>query len=601
MILSVHHLQYGVLQAKLGNPAALVSNYKYTYPAEHFDVPVNVDPSLQVSAEGATLNGSWRVIGSTGQIAIHVLPFANGLDLIMGRAYSYTNSSAEDTLVDVPYGNTSQPECGAMYNTSTNTFVPLHIAENPFCGAQALLPDGQGVVVGGDASQLFAPFFSNGLQAVRIIDPVAQTSTLVATMQNSRYYPTILTMPSGMLLIVGGYQQEAGGWGSMPAPSTTMQAPAECSPNVGGSFADPSYNNPTYQFFNATNNSLSPALALSILLESWPINSYPWLCVLPSGSVLIIAGSLMEVDYFMPDGAYADDAIGPLPTFPVPVSYPQAATMALLPLQPPLYEAQVLVAGGSSEYCANSMTPAGSTSWLLDLTPGANHSLVEEELAYPRVMGDLILLPDGRVFLCNGAQVGIQGGNGVAAAAANIGTSVAEIYDPSLPIGQRWSQAADSLIWRMYHSSAYLTPNAEVYVAGSETTAELRAQLFTPDYLHTSKPRPVITTAPSTLGYAANFTIGFSNVTTLDRVVLSRLAGSTHGIHFDQRQIVLDCIIQGATDNCASPPNSSIAPPGQYMLFVLNQGVPSVAEYITMQLPAVNSSAGSGVGVATAG
>ncbi len=185
----------------------------------------------------------------------------------------------------------------------------------------------------------------------------------------------------------------------------------------------------------------------------------------------------MEVDYFTPYGAYADDAIGPLPTFPVPVSYPMAATMALLPLQPPLYETQVLdpprpapprpapprpappcpalpchavvsrfvqdpnpleswltdpskhtkghwymlccpdgsyglaasaafashvfthpegaqpvcilqvlVAGGSSEYCANSMTPAGSTSWLLDVTPGANHSLVVEELTYPRVV-----------------------------------------------------------------------------------------------------------------------------------------------------------------------------------------------------------------------
>ena len=47
---------------------------------------------------------------------------------------------------------------------------------------------------------------------------------------------------------------------------------------------------------------------------------------------------------------------------------------------------QVLVAGGSSEYCANSMTPAGSKSWLLDVTPGANHSLVVEELAYPRVV-----------------------------------------------------------------------------------------------------------------------------------------------------------------------------------------------------------------------
>lgn len=79
-------------------------------------------------------------------------------------------------------------------------------------------------------------------------------------------------------------------------------------------------------------------------------------------------------------------------------------------------------------------------------------------------MGDLTLLPDGRVFLCNGAQVGMQGGNGVAAAAANIGTTVAEIYDPSKPIGQRWSQKADSMIWRMYHSVAYLTPNAEVCV-----------------------------------------------------------------------------------------------------------------------------------------
>ena len=78
-----------------------------------------------------------------------------------------------------------------------------------------------------------------------------------------------------------------------------MQAPAECSPNTGGSNADPEYNNPTYQLFNATNNSLSPALALSILLESWPINSYPWLCVLPSGSVLIIAGIATELSYVL--------------------------------------------------------------------------------------------------------------------------------------------------------------------------------------------------------------------------------------------------------------------------------------------------------------
>ena len=127
----------------------------------------------------------------------------------------------------------------------------------------------------------------------------------------------------------------------------------------------------------------------------------------------------------------------------------------------------------------------------------------------------------------------------------------------------------------------------QVLVAGSEVTSEYRAQLYTPDYLHTEKPHPVITTAPAEVPYATNFTISFSNVTTVDRVVLNRLASSTHGQRFDQRQVVLACD-QGAgsgSTNCATPPNSTIAPPGQYMLFILNQGVPSVAEYVTLQLP----------------
>ena len=47
------------------------------------------------------------------------------------------------------------------------------------------------------------------------------------------------------------------------------------------------------------------------------------------------------MDIFTPDGAYADEAVGPLPTLPVPVSYPQSATMVLLPLEPPLYASEV--------------------------------------------------------------------------------------------------------------------------------------------------------------------------------------------------------------------------------------------------------------------
>lgn len=49
-------------------------------------------------------------------------------------------------------------------------------------------------------------------------------------------------------------------------------------------------------------------------------------------------------------------------------------------------DVQVLMAGGSSEYCAAAMSPAGTQSFLVDVTPGANHSVVLEDLAQPRVV-----------------------------------------------------------------------------------------------------------------------------------------------------------------------------------------------------------------------
>ena len=57
---------------------------------------------------------------------------------------------------------------------------------------------------------------------------------------------------------------------------------------------------------------------------------------------------------------------------------------------------------------------------------------------------------------------GVGGGGGPRFSSAGRPTTVAEIYDPSKPIGQRWSTAADSQIPRLYHSTAQLTPNADV-------------------------------------------------------------------------------------------------------------------------------------------
>ncbi|MCJ1368644.1 hypothetical protein MMC16_007789 [Acarospora aff. strigata] len=183
------------------------------------------------------------------------------------------------------------------------------------------------------------------------------------------------------------------------------------------------------------------------------------------------------------------------------------------------------------------------------------------------------------------APAGTAGGAGPALAAGTNGATVAEMYDPTKPYGQRWSIVADSKIWRLYHLEAFLTSNTEVFVSGSDTTNEHRVQIYTPDYLHTTKPRPVISSVSKTeVGYIDNFSITFSNVTSLDRVVFNRLVGSTHGVHSDQRQIVLDCTFAASTATCTTPPNNFIAPPGKYYLFVLYEGIPSVAKYMSLQL-----------------
>ena len=85
-------------------------------------------------------------------------------------------------------------------------------------------------------------------------------------------------------------------------------------------------------------------------------------------------------------------------------------------------------------------------------------------------------------------------------------------------------------------------------------TLEYRVQLYKPDYLQTGKPHPVIANAAATMRYASNYTVGFSNVTSVNRVVLNRLTSSTHGQRFDQRQVVLEGLAAvGSTKLCNSP------------------------------------------------
>ena len=69
---------------------------------------------------------------------------------------------------------------------------------------------------------------------------------------------------------------------------------------------------------------------------------------------------------------------------------------------------------------------------------------VAEMQGTPRVMPDLILLPDGTAAMVNGGQYGIAGGAPGLGLSSNggTGTRCAELYNPAQPVGRALERPA---------------------------------------------------------------------------------------------------------------------------------------------------------------
>jgi hypothetical protein len=149
---------------------------------------------------------------------------------------------------------------------------------------------------------------------------------------------------------------------------------------------------------------------------------------------------------------------------------------------------------------------------------------------------------------------------------------------------------ADLASVRMYHSVMILLPNGKVMMSGWANDApSATIELFSPPYLFRGA-RPSISSAPATVNFGAQFTVGSPDAASVVRVTMVRPMAVTHQTESNQRVFELsflhdhvhpDNLIVIAPDG-GSP--HAFAPTGYYMLFVLNAaGVPSMAEWIYLQ------------------
>ena len=140
---------------------------------------------------------------------------------------------------------------------------------------------------------------------------------------------------------------------------------------------------------------------------------------------------------------------------------------------------------------------------------------------------------------------------------------------------------------RQYHSIAVLLPDGRVLCAGGVDPThpverdQRQMEVFSPPYLDMG-PRPAITSAPATASYGATITVDTPDAADVASVVLIRPNSVTHHTDAGHRWIRIPIVGTAAGGVDVQLPSApTIAPPGYYMIFILNgMGVSSAAHFI---------------------
>ena len=277
---------------------------------------------------------------------------------------------------------------------------------------------------------------------------------------------------------------------------------------------------------------------------------YPRLHVLPSGLVFRTGPDAQTETFDPASGIWTLVA-----EMNAPARY-EAPSVLL----PPTLD-RVMVMGGAT---APKAGPPTSSAEIIDFSQDVPQWQGTAHMSFPRREHNAVLLPDGTVLVVGGRSNGGDTPDPVL---------TPEIFDPAT---ESWQQVAPQQVPRMYHSSAILLPDGRVLSAGGNF--QPTGELYSPGYLFRG-PRPVITAAPPQLTYGSTFDLEFTSETTTNTVALIRLSSVTHSVNFGQRYVRLAELRSGiGTASVPAPASANAAPPGFYMLFVVDgDGVPSEA------------------------
>lgn len=485
----------------------------------------------------ASVQGQWSTMSTLMPInPIHSALLNNGKILVVAGSGNCPPSQS-GCPSGPPYGP-SNNSGALLFDPSTGNITQFTVASDMFCTGMVILADGRAFIEGGSIQ--YDPFL--GLTTATVFDPSNNSFTTVQSMAHGRWYPNLTNLGDGRVMTFSGQNEVNAGTNNAVEIYTI------------GSGWSPQY------------------------IASWTPPLYPRMHLLPNGKVFYSGSS--------PTSMLFDPSVQSWTTMDTTVygSDRSYGSSVLLPLTPANgYDPRVMIFGGGN--------PATATTEIIDL--GASNPTWKSgpSMSQPRIEMNAVLLPTGKVLAVGGSL------NDEDSSSASLN---ADLYDPAT---NTFSSAGANTYARLYHSNALLLPDATVLFEGGNPgrgNYEKHVEIYKPPYLFNSNgslaTRPTISSAPSAISWNGSFAISTPDAANISSVVLMRPGAPTHSFDMEQRMVGMSFTAGSGTLTVTAPPNGNIAPPGYYMIFLVNSsGVPSVAKFSKLSssggnpAPTVNS------------
>lgn len=403
------------------------------------------------------------------------------------------------------------------YGTGTTATAPFTYDRDVFCAGNNILPDGRAYVAGGHDHMTGEKADPVGVAETDTYDPTRRTWTPGPLLSQKRWYPTNIGLPSGRTLTFGGQSRK--GTASL-----------------------------TVDEYNPVTNRMTQLP--STATKATGLN--PRMHVMANGSVLKTGPAPMSASFNPTTNKWSNVAA-------TLYGLRDRGNSVLLP-----GGNRVMVVGGKS----SSSTPATGTAEILDTSAAAPAWRYTGSLNYPRQLANIVNLPDGQVLIVGGGAEFRYTGP----------VTIPEVYNPTT---EAWTELAPQQASRMYHATALLLPDGRVLSAGQDNgSLATYGEIFSPPYLFRGA-RPTITNAPSSTGYGQQLIVTTADAASIASVTMVKASSVSHQVNTDQRTVPLSFTAGNGTLTAVAPANANLAPPGYYMLFIVNSaGVPSVAPWI---------------------